>query len=408
MNLTELFPAIEELTPDLVSFTQSLLQIPSWPGQERERAQCIQRQFEKLEYAASGIDQAGNVWGSLTPVPVSAPTLLCLSHLDQPPINPLPTCHIEGDFLTGWGASDNVSALAVHVYTGYLLRRFYPDLPWGYQVAATVQEYSGTIFGIQYFVDHTLDTLAAHIGLALVGSPTGLKLFLGQRGKAQLLIHAYGRTCNSDTPWLGINALTQSTVLLDALNDLALSLPSHPVLERATLAPVQIECCPGITGRIPDTCSISIDRRYLNTETPDELLQQIIALIHRLRLQNPELKAEAEIKTQTITSYTGYACQLPCVLPALLIEPNDSRIQSLRQVLQPLCSEREYGIWRTCSSASYIQNQKGVLTVGYAPGDERYAHTSHDRICISAMKEALAGYGMIYSHFSEIIKDTTL
>lgn len=408
MNAQELCHAIDEITPQMLAFIQSMLEIPSVSGQEADLAICIQKQMAHLGYTTTAIDSVGNVWGTLHEVASNTPILLALSHLDQPlPPIAYPPVQLNHEQLSGWGASACKGALAVQMYAGYLLRQLQIPLPWGFQVAATVQEHSGTVFGLSHFFKHTCPDLAEQTALVLLGHPTGGKLYLGHRGKAEICLKTFGRVCSSDTPWLGVNALSKSTALLDALTELASHLPSHPILEQATLAPVAMTCKPGQTGMVPDLCTLSLDRRFLTTESPEEIMQQIHALIHRLQLEDPELKAAASLQEKTIHSYTGYQALLPCLLPALLTSQQHPTVQRIRQILLQIQSEVEFGIWRTYTTGGYVASQLKAPVLGYSPGEERFAHTEQDHVSIAALKQTLWGHMMIYLHFSEVVRNLT-
>lgn len=408
MNAQELCQSIDKITPQMVAFIQSMLEIPSVSGQEADLAVCVKQHLEHLGYASAAIDTVGNVWGSLHQVDTKTPTLLSLSPLDQPaPPLVYPPVELTHEHVRGWGASAGKGALAVQIYAGYLLQQLKIPLPWGFKVAATVQEHSGTIFGLSHFFKYTCPELVAQSALVLLGHPTGGKLYLGHRGKAEICLETFGRVCSSDTPWLGVNALSKSTALLDALTELASHLPSHPILEQATLAPVAITCKPGQTGMVPDICTISLDRHFLTTEPPEEIMQQIHALIHRLQLEDPELKATASFQEKNIHSYTGYQAQLPCLLPALLTPQQHPAVQSIRQILLQIQPEVEFGIWRTYTSGGYVASQLKAPVLGYSPGEERFAHTKQDHVSIAALKQALWGHIMIYLHFSEVVRNLT-
>lgn len=113
---------------------------------------------------------------------------------------------------------------------------------------------------------------------------TDSKIATGNKGRVDFDIHVHGKAAHSSSPWNGINALSGARHILENLETFDLGVADHPVFGPATLTPTALKTLPNATHTVPDTATITYDRRVLPGESPEEAYE---ALTRRIRIQEP-------------------------------------------------------------------------------------------------------------------------
>ncbi|MGW1978082.1 M20 family metallopeptidase [Streptomyces sp. NPDC001889] len=139
----------------------------------------------------------------------------------------------------------------------------------------------------------------------LVAEPTGFRPVHGLKGLVLVRVTALGTAAHSALPDSGVNAIEAMAPVIDAFvaeNARLRALPAATELGTGTVSVTQIS---GGTGSnvIPDRCSISVGRRIVPGEDPDEVLERMAAVARA-------------------------ACPIPCEITSLLPTTPDGRAGS--------------------------------------------------------------------------------
>jgi putative selenium metabolism hydrolase len=390
-----------KLNEDMQSFARALIQTPSLSGDEKAVAELCKAQMIQLGYDEVFIDGIGNVVGILRGSGEGC-NVMFNSHMDHvdpgnealwdyPPYGGV----MENGYIHGRAASDVKGGLAAQIYAGALLRQAGIPLRGDYIVTGVVQEEPAEMFGIQFLCDKTLPERGLRFDLMISSEATGLNLFLGHRGRVEIKVVTEGRTSHGSAPWRGINAVTKMMPVLERINRLAETLPTHPVLGKSTLALTNITCSPGRLSIIPDVCTVSLDRRLLPDETGEAALAEIETILSELSQKDPDFKAHAQIRTVHETSWTGFAADCEKKMGAWLIRPDHPLVIETVKALHSIGQTPDFGKWDFATDASYVTGVLSIPTIGYSPMEEQYAHTPQDRVSTDMMLKALAGYAAI-------------
>jgi acetylornithine deacetylase/succinyl-diaminopimelate desuccinylase-like protein len=172
---------------EALAFAQQLVRTPSPSSQEADVAELVQRRMDRLGYEQVFVDDFGNVVGLLSGRQ-PAPTVLLCSHMDtaeEGDASQWDDAPLSGEMrdgvLYGLGASDCKAGLTAQIYAGALLRRSLLPLRGNVIVAATVSEEQGGSPGLRHLIEQTLPSLDLRPDYAILGEPTELGLFYGQR-----------------------------------------------------------------------------------------------------------------------------------------------------------------------------------------------------------------------------------
>ncbi|MEB3284911.1 MAG: M20/M25/M40 family metallo-hydrolase [Candidatus Sericytochromatia bacterium] len=387
--------------PQLLETAQAFLRIPSVTGDEGHLAAHLRKVLANHQYDEVFQDELGNVVGRIRGAG-TGPSALFTVHLDHPDPGdraswthePFSGALIDGA-LHGCGASENKGALAAMVTAGALIKKMGIALQGDFIFAGVVQAQAHANFGIRYLVDRSLPERGIQYDLVVFGNPTNLNINLGQRGRLEMELTGFGRVSHAGAPWLGSNAIHGMVPVLNAIEALTSSLPSHPFLDRATLATTSVSSAPTRPCTIPDRCTLALDRRFLPSESTDAILWQVQSIINRIAADDPTFKAELRARCVQIRSFTGLTQDGPCLVHPFVTDAEHPLVLATRQALETLGQQPRLSRWTFPTDAGYTASLKRITTVGYAPGDEKIAQTPFEHVRLDHLLSALAGYAAI-------------
>jgi succinyl-diaminopimelate desuccinylase len=230
--------------------------------------------------------------------------------------------------------------------------------------------------GVAHVLEHGM---RADFGVSV--ESTGLRPYLGHRGKVEFELAVHGRMAHSSEPSRGDNAIIRAVPLFAALEGYAADLPSHPLLGQGTLAAIDIRADPGGgVAVVPDRCTIRVDRRYILGETPATCRAELQAIVDQLRASDPGFRCD-------VTEVNHY--------PLLYIDPDHEIVSATRAARADVLGDPgELGAWRFGVNATFMA-QAGIPTVGFGPGDERWAHTPEEHVLVDDLVAAARVYARL-------------
>jgi acetylornithine deacetylase len=142
------------------------------------------------------------------------------------------------------------------------------------------------------------DALVIHCtaDAAIVCEPTELVVGVGHKGWAWVEITTHGRAAHGSRADEGRDAIAMMGRVLVALEELDRTLvrqPRHPLLGRASLHASLIEGGRELST-YPDRCTLKIERRTVTGEPDDIALQEVEAILERLRAEDLDFRATAQ------------------------------------------------------------------------------------------------------------------
>ncbi len=385
-----------ELTPDdrkdMIAFLQDMVRIPSYSMQEGQMAERLAAEMERVGLRDVHIDRIGNAVGRLGRQ--GGPMLLYDGHMDVVGPGERSTwrrdpfgAEIEEGVLYGRGAADMKGALAAMVYGAKMLVDYDVPLHGELCLAGVVQEEPCEGLGVRVLIEEE----GLSPDLVVLGEATDLQLSRGQRGRMEIKVTARGRSCHASAPERGENAIYRAARLIFGIELLSSQLADDRFLGPGTLAVTHIENTGGSRNVVPDTCTFYIDRRLTLGETEAKAMAEIRAVLLR-----EEARAELAVSEYRSTSFTGYEAQAKCYYPAWALDREHPFVQ---QVCRAIRNELEYrpeiGRWAFSTDGVYTMGTAGIPTVGFGPGQERYAHAADERIAVREVVQAARGYARI-------------
>ncbi len=396
--------AVADLQADIVKFTQDIIKIQSYTGEEGEMADFVLQKLQEFEADEAFIDGIGNVVGVIRGDETGTDTMLN-GHLDIVPAGNIQNWHGFDPFggsiddngnIRGRGAADLKGGLSVQLYTMKLLKalknkglKSRGDLIF----SAVVHEEAAEMFGMEYLCKKTLPERNLNVDFVLICEPTGLNVVLGQRGKVELVVKTKGRTAHSSIPKAGINALEKMVPVLDHIfNKMSKIVTRHKLLGDSSVTVTNLVCKPGALSIIPDECEISIDRRYMPDQTIEELLKEFETLFIELIKKDPEFDATVRPRKILERSYTGFEKEVQKYHPPWIVDEADPLVKRSLKALRSIGQNPQINYWKFGTDGSMTAGLLGIPTIGYSGTEEGYAHTSEERVNIDMMMQSLEGY----------------
>lgn len=377
----------EEFREPMTEFLSDLIRIQSYTGHEKPAVERTLLELKQIGCDEVWIDSAGNALGRIGN---GKRTILFNAHLDtnevsddsqwpHPPLEPV----IEGDVLYGLGASDCKAGVAAIVYGAAILNKLNLLDDVSVVVMGATLEEDAEGFALRSLVERDL----LKPDCVLLAEATDLTLRRGHRGRCEVHVRTKGKAVHASTPHLGENAILKMAPVIEALEAMNGSLPSHPIFGDGTQV-VSLINGPHTPNSVPDWCEVAIDRRLVPGETAESIVEGIRAVVE-------PMGASVEIPVQPVLSHTGLRLDAPSFYPGWLVEENDLVVQVGKLTYQALWQQEPVvDVWKFSTDGTYSAGAAGIPTLGFGPQEEVYVHTALDQVNLNKVVQAAMFYAL--------------
>ena len=372
-----------------ITLCQELVRLESLSGEERAAAEAVEREMRALGYDEVRRDELGSVLGVVRGARAAgadaAPgALLFDAHLDVVPATepeawrfpPFSGERAEGR-VWGRGATDVKGSLAALVVALGTLPR--GEIAGTFLVSASVGEEH--IEGLA--VGHVL---AAHpVRAAIICEPTGLRLGLGHRGRASLVVQAAGRAAHTSRAENGINAVYRLTEAIARIR--AMTPRTDALLGRGHIELVEVSSrpFPG-SAMVPYEATARFDRRLVPGETRASVLTEMDEALAGLE------GLSVRLHTGELRCYTGRSFTVEAFHPGWAVAADTPHAQRARQALEQAGLDRGVFYAPYSTNATATAGRLGIPTLVYGAGDISAAHAVGESIEVAELLDAFRGY----------------
>jgi succinyl-diaminopimelate desuccinylase len=376
-----------------LAFAQELIRIPSPPGGEGDVAERVRREMMLLGFEDIRVDAFGNVIGVVRGSG-DGPSVMINSHLDvvaegdpatweHPPFSGA----VADGFLHGRGAMDIKGPLALQTYAAAALRgRAKGDVI----VAHTVFEERGGL-GMRRLLDAGLRPDAV-----ILGEATHCDLCVGHRGRAEIRIRIHGLAGHASAPERARNALDLLPAVLTSVRGVAADQPEDPVLGRASLVATGVSVLPESPNVIPDVADVVLDWRILPQQTRESLVSRIEEALSRDVGPLPEgYSVTTSFAQEHQRTFTGVEEVRELFTPGFLMGLRHPVVEAAARAVgrrDGSPGPARARPWAFATDGGWSSGVHGIPTVGFAPGEERYAHTNRERLDLEEARWAFERY----------------
>jgi succinyl-diaminopimelate desuccinylase len=204
--------------------------------------------------------------------PPGGPTIVLHGHLDVVPGRPEQfTPRVEGDRLYGRGAYDMKGGLAGMMCALHDLAT--QDRVRVHFVCVSDEESEEVDQrGSDYLVErgYTGD-------FAITGEPTNMHIGIQAKGVLAMRIEVTGKAAHGSTPWVGDNAVLKAVDVFRRIETLPFARESSDLFDRPSINLGRIWGGDAL-NKVPDTCVIDVDVRYLPGQDPEAIKEAVNGL----------------------------------------------------------------------------------------------------------------------------------
>jgi succinyl-diaminopimelate desuccinylase len=295
--------------------------------------------------------------------PPDTPTLVLHAHLDVVPgrdgqFEP----RIEGERLFGRGAYDMKGALAVMMLLLHDLRD-QDEIRLRLGIVSDEESEEEQNRGSDALVD------GGFLGdFAITGEPTNLQVGVQAKGVLAMRLEVSGRAAHGATPWLGDNAAVKAVEVFRAIESLPFARHSSALFDRPSINLGRIMGGDAL-NKVPDSCVIDVDVRFLPDQEPDEILEQISGL--------PDTEMLATFRR-----------------PPAVVEADSPFVRGLCEAASPHHPERVMSVGRDGASDVVSFLRVGVPAVEFGPIGDGH-HGPEEWVSVPSLRsyrQALEGF----------------
>jgi putative selenium metabolism hydrolase len=387
-----------------LSFAQDLIRIPSPSGSEGDVVRRILQEMETLDYDEVRMDGMGNAIGVVRGAGIG-PSVMLNCHVDvvaegdpaqweHPPFGGV----IADGFLHGRGAMDIKGPLAIQTYAAAALRG---RAPGDIIVAHTVFEERGG-----WGMEALLASKEVEPSAVIIGESTEGDITTGHRGRAEAEVVIQGLAGHASAPERARNALDLVPQLLKAVKDLASDQADDPILGQASIVATGISVLPESPNVIPDEVTVVLDWRVLPGSTNESLLDQLRgAVAQRIPELPPGWGIEIRMAQETQTTHTGLSELRDLFTPGFLLDADDPVILAAAEAVGRQDGKGMAAIrpWTFATDGGWSSGVFGIPTLGFAPGEERFAHTNTERLELKEARWAFSRYPHLILAVQEVL-----
>jgi putative selenium metabolism hydrolase len=373
---------------DLIAFTQSLVRIRSYSGQEEGIIRFIEQKMKDLGYDEVTVDSMGNVIGRIGE---GGKSILFDSHVDTVEVNdekewdvPPFSAKIADGRLHGRGSVDMKSSIAASIYAGAIAKERGLNAGKTVYVSCTVFEEDCDGENLK----HLFKELNLRPDYVVICEPSNNQIVLGHKGKLQVSIKTRGISAHGSAPEKGVNAVYEMAEIIQRVEKKNLELMKKEK-PRGTLVLSKISSVSASLNAVPSACEIYLDRRIIPEETEEDILQEMDQLI---RGKN----ATWVFGTLHRKSWTGREIHYQPFHLAWKIDPDHELTKACKTAYFKTFGyeANEFDFWDFSTNAVTPVSQ-GIPTIGFGPGEYKLAHMRNEKCEVQQIVDACEFYARL-------------
>ena len=403
----EIKKKVEENRENIIQFMREICAIPSMDSQLKEVGERIAAEMNKLGFDEVRFDRMGNILGRIGSGPSSSlrrRVIVYDSHVDTVGIGDPGTWQwdpfkgkVENEILYARGACDEKGSTPGMVYGLAIARDLSLLDSWTAYYFGNMEEWCDGI------APNTFVEVDPRIrpDFVVIGEPTKMQVYRGHKGRVELKVTSSGRSAHAASHHLGDSALYKMLSVISGIRDLDAHLHTDPFLGKGTIMVTDTRISTASINAVPDGFTVFIDRRLTFGETKEEAVQQVRDLIPGY-LRN---QISVEELFYDDPSYTGFVFPVDKYYPAWALEEAHPIVQAGQETVRQLWKEtRPTGKWNFSTNGTYWAGKAKIPSIGFGPGDEAYAHTSHEQIPLNEVVAAAEFYALFPKMLEEKVQ----
>ena len=377
---------------EVISLCQELIRKQSYSGHEDGVASVLKKYYQENGFDTVHIDKYGSIIACIKGNK-PGPKILFDGHIDTVPVQeadkwkyPPFAAEIHEGKIYGRGTSDMKGAVAaMAVAAKYFAKDLNKNFAGEIYLAGVVYE--------EFFEGVASREISKYVkpDYVIIGEASNLNLKVGQRGRAEIVVETFGKSCHSANPEKGINAVYKMANVIEAIRKLKPT--HHDILGDGILELTDIKSSPYPGASVvPDYCKVTYDRRLLVGETKESVLAPLQELFSQMMTKDSELNVKASYAIGQNKCYTGDEIGAERFFPGWLYDKNADFVQKVYAQLTTMGFTPKITQYNFCTNGSHYAGEAGIKTFGLGPSKENLAHTMNEYIEIDQLTKVTQCY----------------
>jgi len=228
---------------------------------------------------------------------------------------------------------------------------------------------------------------------AIIGEPSENRVAIGHKGLEWLEARFFGKAVHGSVREEGIDAIAAAAHFISLIETELI-----PGFERnpdPILGPSAINLGTVHGGQQPSIvaaeCRVQVDRRWVSTETIDQVFAGLQELLAKVRAARPGLK------TELVRMPEGMATMLH---GPLVIDPGHPLVLAAQKALADAGRDSSTTVFKAWTDGALISRESGIPTLIWGPGELKLAHSAEESVPVEDIFLAARLYGAAARRFT--------
>lgn len=383
---------VAEHSQTIIKFLRDLCAIPSMESQIGPVGERAQEEMRKLGFE-TWFDSMGNTVGRIG----NGPRVLVYdSHIDTVGIgNPDEwdwdpfIGKVEKGRLYARGACDEKGSTPPMIYGLAIAHQLGLLEGWTAYYFGNMEEWCDGI-APHAFVEHE----GIRPDFVVIGEPTKMQVYRGHKGRVEIEVTSRGRSAHAASNHLGDNAIYKVLPVIEGVSKLEPALGDDPFLGHGKITVTDMTVQTPSINAVPDLAKVFIDRRVTFGESAEGAVEQVRQLVPEQYKQDGTITVE--MMKYAEPSYTGFVFPVDKYFPAWALPEDHPLVQSGLQAASLIgLPEHKASKWNFSTNGIYWMGKAGIPSIGFGPGEEETAHTTHDSVLLADVIKAAEFYALL-------------
>lgn len=385
----KIFSLVNEEKENLFALIQKLIQIRSYSGEEKEIVEFIVSKMKEFGFDEAYHDSFGNAIGRIGNGPIK---ILYDAHIDTVKVtetenwqHPPFAGEIKNGKIYGRGAVDEKPAMAGYLIAAKILKQVFNELPFTLYVVGSAYEEEAD----GYPLYHIIQNEKIKPDFVLLGEPTDLKIYRGQRGRMEIKIITKGKSAHGAHNQKGINAIYKMQPIISDIEKLDKKLkPKSPLGKGSITVSNVLSKAPSLCS-VSDFCEIHIDRRMTIGENKNTVLKELKDIAKKNKIDAKIFIPKVEGKT-----WTGLEFSTEAYYPTWVYDEKHQLVDAAVKASKKSIGKAKIGVWSFSTNGVVTAGHFGIPTIGFAPGKEELSHSSKEELVLEDLYKATKFYSI--------------
>jgi putative selenium metabolism hydrolase len=385
----QIFNRAKELESETARFLSDMVRVPSFSMTEGKVIQVIKQEMEAQGFDEVKIDGLGNVIGRIG----NGPRVIAFdAHIDtvypgdESLWNSDPfSGEIRDGHVWGRGTVDQEGGMASMVTAGKIIKELGLNKDFTIYFTGTVMEEDCDGLCWKYIINE--DKIRPE--MVVITEPTNMNIYRGHRGRMEMQVKVKGLSCHGSAPERGDNAIYKISRIALEIEKLHERLAVDPFLGKGSVCVSQVFFTGPSQCAVPDSATISLDRRLTLGETKEIAVAEVKNAAARAGYPD----AEVTILEYVEKAYTGLVYPMEKYYPTWAIPENSPWVVSAVDAYEKTLGKQPFvDKWTFSTNGVAICGLENIPCIGLGPGNEVQAHFPNEHTPLEHLSGASAFY----------------